>query len=242
VATRPRGVRAGMPTRTTYGSQTSTTVRASPDSRTEGTTATRPFTIANDPDRTTPFRVVRSYASSRSVPDAFCGNAERTSFRFVRELNTSTVLPQRRKLSKPWRYPLKLKISLACVCLTLVASATLAAPAAAAPTASDRAAQTCGGGLSARIGVWEFQESRVAKAGTRGVEVGYSVTLQPGANAFFTAEAKGYDAAGNETWYGLGTSSSNLRRMVPWGNSLAHPAVKILNNGPALAPPFQWAC
>jgi ABC-type sugar transport system substrate-binding protein len=137
---------------------------------------------------------------------------------------------------------MKLKISLACVCLALAGSAALAAPAVAAPTGGDRAAQTCGGGLSARIGVWEFQESRVAKAGTHGVEVGYGVTLQPGANAFITAEAKGYDAAGNETWYGLGTSSSTLRRMVPWGNSLAHPAIKILNNGPALAPPVQWTC
>lgn len=137
---------------------------------------------------------------------------------------------------------MKLKTALTSVGLALIAAATLSAHAVAAPAAGDRAARTCGGGLAARIGVWEFQESRVAKAGTHGVEVGYGVTLQPGANAFITAEAKGYDAAGNETWYGLGTSSSNMRRMVPWGNSLAHPAIKILNNGPALAPPVQWTC
>lgn len=137
---------------------------------------------------------------------------------------------------------MKLKTSLACACLILLAGTALAAPAVAAPTARDREAQSCGGGLSARIGVWEFQESRVSKFGDHGVEVGYEVTLQPGANAFITAEAKGFDAAGNETWYGLGTSSSKLRRVVPWGNVAATPAIKILNNGPAAAPPVSWGC
>jgi hypothetical protein len=97
--------------------------------------------------------------------------------------------------------------------------------------------------MSARLNVWEVQQSRISKTGwNREATVGYGVTLHPGANAHISAEAKGFDAMGTETWYGLGTSSTNLRRVVPWGNVIAYPAIKVLNIGPALAPPVDWTC
>jgi hypothetical protein len=136
----------------------------------------------------------------------------------------------------------KFAVTLGSILATLTCVA-LAVPAAASPGSSTEANQRCGGGLSARINVWELQQSQVSVTGWNDeATVGYGVTLHPGANAFVSAEAKGFDAMGTETWYGLGTSSTNLRRVVPWGNVIAYPAIKVLNNGPALAPPVDWNC
>jgi hypothetical protein len=138
---------------------------------------------------------------------------------------------------------MKLRSAISGVFLAALASTTFVVPAAAATESPTRADQNCGGGLSARIGVWEEQQSRSSVLGWNDVAtVAYGVTLHPGANAFIAAEAKGYDAMGTQTWYGLGTSDTHLRREVPWGEVVAYPAIRILNNGPALAPPVAWTC
>jgi hypothetical protein len=110
----------------------------------------------------------------------------------------------------------------------------------ATSTAPAYASGPCGGGVAAPIGVWQEQTAFCGIAGYPGAVVYYGLTLQPGANANITAEVLGYDEHNVATWYGMGTSSVGLQRNVPWGNNLAPPKIRILNNGPALAPPVDW--
>lgn len=110
------------------------------------------------------------------------------------------------------------------------------------PSPPEASAATCGNGLSVLIGTEQSSRSRTATAGGPNLLWRYSVTLQPGANAFISVSVKGFTGS-HAVWYGVGTfDGGTFSRTVPWGNNLAHPEIRVYNAGPAAAPAVDWSC
>ncbi|WP_328397183.1 hypothetical protein [Nocardia sp. NBC_00416] len=63
-------------------------------------------------------------------------------------------------------------------------------------------------------------DSSCSVAGHPGYEMCYNIKIE--GNGLAVVHARGYDINGNEQWYSIPTSYG----CVPWGNSLAMPAIK----------------
>lgn len=138
------------------------------------------------------------------------------------------------------------------VALTSAAVMTLAVPAsamtgpasgAAASAVSTSSAPPCGGTAYAPPGtVWGPEStSLVSVWGYPGYRQSYSFKVEGQGASPVAVQVKGYDENGNEQWYGLGLASDQGEGSVPWGNGIAHPALRATSAN-VLGATVTWHC
>lgn len=101
----------------------------------------------------------------------------------------------------------------------------------------------CGGAAYAPPGGGYGLPSQATDAiiGSPGYEQSYTWTVQGNFGTLVAAQALGFDSNGNAEWYNVGVSFDGGTGVVPWGNVLAYPEVRV-ESGTGNGVEVTWTC
>lgn len=88
----------------------------------------------------------------------------------------------------------------------------------------------CGGGGEAPLFGWADHRSATSVGGYNGVRISYVGGVSGGNRSAAAIQLRGFEN-GREVWVGIGARNSTWAGSVPWGNSLAHPAIRVQTVG-----------